>query len=108
MLRSPHLAVAKHYWTLPTGSTFTSWPARLPPCPPAHPTHSSDLLLAFGTAGCIAHIIAGGAKDSPLLLEEAALIQDLPTLAAHKLFRVVCVAQGYQVAAPAGRGDVCK
>lgn len=61
---------------------------------------SSNLLLAFGTAGCIAHIIAGGAKDSPLLLKEATLFQNLSTLAAHKFFRVVCVAQRYQVAAP--------
>lgn len=60
---------------------------------------SSDLLLAFGTAGCIAHIIAGGAKDSSLLLEEATLFQDLPTLAAHKFLRMVRVAQCYQVSA---------
>lgn len=60
---------------------------------------SSDLLLAFGTVGCIAHIIAGGAKDSSLLLEEATLFQDLSTLAAHKLLGMVCVAQCYQVAA---------
>lgn len=60
---------------------------------------SSDLLLAFGTGGCIAHIIAGGAKDSSLLLEEATFFQDLPTLAAHKFLRMVCVAQCYQVSA---------
>lgn len=61
---------------------------------------SGDLLLALGAAGCIAHIVAGRAEDSPLLLEEAALLQDLSTLAAHELLRMVRVAQGYQVAAP--------
>lgn len=60
---------------------------------------SSDLLLAFGTAGCIAHIIAGGAKDGSLLLEEATLFQDLSTLAAHKFLGMICVTQGYQVSA---------
>lgn len=59
-----------------------------------------DLLLALGTAWCIAHIIAGRAEDGALLLEEATLFQDLSTLAAHKLLGVVRVAQGHQVTAP--------
>lgn len=72
--------------------------------PSASPTYACDLLLAFGTAGCIAHVIAGRAEGGTLLLEEAALFQDYPTLAAHKLLRVVCVAQCDQVAAPEGEG----
>lgn len=80
--------------------------ACLPSPPPApSPTHAGDLLLALGTTGCIAHIVAGWAEDGPLLLEEATLFQNLPTLAAHKLLRVVCVAQRHQVAAPAGESE---
>ena len=75
------------------------------PLPAASPTHASDLLLALGTTGCIAHIVAGWAEDGPLLLEEATLFQNLPTLAAHKLLRVVCTAQRHQVAAPAGERE---
>lgn len=75
------------------------------PCPPRSPTHASDLLLALGTGRGVAHIIAGWAEDGALLLKEAALFQDLSTLAAHKLLGVVGVAQRHQVAAPEGRGE---
>lgn len=59
-----------------------------------------DLFLALGTAGCVAHVIAGWAVDGTLLFEEAALFKDHPTLAAHKLLGVVRVAQCHQVTAP--------
>ncbi|KAB1259728.1 hypothetical protein Cadr_000025834 [Camelus dromedarius] len=55
--------------------------------PPANLTHAP-------------HVIAGRAEDSALLLKEATLFQDLPTLAAHELLGVVRVAQRHQVAAP--------
>lgn len=80
---------------MPTGSDAPSHP-------PANPTHACDLFLALGTAGCVAHVVAGWAEDGTLLLEEAALFKDHPTLAAHKLLGVVRVTQCHQVTAPEG------
>lgn len=98
---SPGLGVARLHSSMPSGSDV---PSHLP----TSPTHACDLLLALGTAGCIAHIIAGRAEDGTLLLKEATFFQDRPTLAAHKLLRVVCVAQCHQVTAPEGEARVVR
>lgn len=63
-------------------------------------THPGDLLLAFSTAGRIARVVALGAEDGALFLEETTLIQHLPALAAGELLGVVIMSQCHEVASP--------
>lgn len=70
-------------------------------------THPSDLLLALGTGGRIARVVALGAEDGAFLLKEATLIQHLPALAAGELLGVVIMSQRHEVPSPvAGQSHI--